>query len=431
LARGREAAANGQRSAKPALRASSREFIVKGRGGGAEAGGTVVRGIQRPKYSSTCYVNAALQALFHVQGFSNFLEGHNFGKDRHPLLLQLQKLYHRCRSTQGGRSANGSSSNKEVIDCLNLKGININPKRQEDSTEFFERLVEEVASETRNDTEWRGVMDVKEMLRANIACTVACKTCGHGDVVDYTHTTVHLELTQAGQVDTTISRKVHDLLRRKETTAVCSACRQETRSENTFSYQMSESLFLRVARNTWNSKKGKMERAEQKVRPEKSFDLKSEHHGHKTRYSLTGGIVHRGGASSGHYLNVLLISRKWYEIDDEQVRIIPEDEAIRLLEGHGVLVMYQRERGSGGEGIRSSGAVSGATQGRERPKQEHARAGLQAKRPTRGGRRHRFFRPYGTRRSDKPRKGQWGKSYVPDHKGYYDPDKKCFYIPKL
>ena len=108
---------------------------------------------------------------------------------------------------------------------------------------------------------------------------------------------------------------------------------------------MSESLFLRVARNTWNFKKNKMERTEQRIYPEKFFDLQPEHQRHKIRYNLTGGIVHGGGANSGHYLNVLLISRKWYEIDDEKVRIVPEKEAIQQLEGHGVLVMYQKERG--------------------------------------------------------------------------------------
>ena len=95
----------------------------------------------------------------------------------------------------------GPFSNREIIECLNSKGFSINPKKQEDSTEFFERLVEEVADETRAGTEWRSRTDIKELLRANITCTVACKECGHGDIVDYTHTTVHLEHTQAGQAE--------------------------------------------------------------------------------------------------------------------------------------------------------------------------------------------------------------------------------------
>ena len=84
LARGREGTMTGQKNDRPALRASSKEFVVKERIEGTEANDTIVRGIQRPKYSSTCYINAAIQALFHVRGFSNFLEGNSFNKDHHP-----------------------------------------------------------------------------------------------------------------------------------------------------------------------------------------------------------------------------------------------------------------------------------------------------------------------------------------------------------
>jgi len=170
---------------------------------------------------------------------------------------------------------------------------------------------------------------------------------------------------------------------------------------------MSESLFLRVPRNIWNSKKNRMERTEQRVYPERSFDLKPEHQGHKVRYNLTGGIVHRGGASSGHYLNVLLISRKWYEIDDEKVRVIPEKEAIQQLERHGVLVMYQKERELGKEEVEPNGEAAEVTKwDKEGSRRNHAKAGTQARRPNREGRRHRFFRPYKTTGSNKPRNEQ-------------------------
>jgi hypothetical protein len=103
LARGREEVATKQANGRPVLRASSKEFVAKQRIVEARTNSVAVRGIQRPKYSSTCYINAAVQALFHVQGFSDFLESNSFSKDHHPLLLQLQKLYGHCRSARGGR----------------------------------------------------------------------------------------------------------------------------------------------------------------------------------------------------------------------------------------------------------------------------------------------------------------------------------------
>jgi len=193
---------------------------------------------------------------------------------------------------------------------------------------------------------------------------------------------------------------------------------------------MSESLFLKVARSTWNSREDKMERTKQRIYPEKSFDLKPEHQRHRVRYNLTGGIVHRGGANSGHYLSVLLISRKWYEIDDEKVRVVPGKEAIQQLEDHGVLVMYQKERELGEEEVKPNKTIS--KQNKKGSKRKHTKTGTQARQPTGGGRRRRrSFRPYKTRGSNKPRKEQSGKTNVTEHKRYYDPDKRCFYIPKL
>jgi hypothetical protein len=195
---------------------------------------------------------------------------------------------------------------------------------------------------------------------------------------------------------------------------------------------MSESLFLKVARNTWDVKKNKMERTEQKIYPEKSFDLQPEHQGHKMRYNLTGGIIHRGGANSGHYLNILCISGKWYEIDDEKARTVPEKEAIQQVGSHGVLIMYQRERGTSKDWTRPGRTASKLTaQNKKGTKQKHTGTGTQARQPTGGSRRHRYFRPYKTGKPNRARREQWGEKYAKEHKGYYDPDKKCFYIPKL
>jgi len=101
-----------------------------------------------------------------------------------------------------------------------------------------------------------------------------------------------------------------------------------------------------VARNTWNPKKDKMERVEQRINPEKSFDLKPEHQKNKARYNLIGGIIHKGGANSGHYLSVLLISQRWYQIDDANVSIIPVKLTIQQLESDRVLIMYQKTESS-------------------------------------------------------------------------------------
>jgi hypothetical protein len=94
--------------------------------------------------------------------------------------------------------------------------------------------------------------------------------------------------------------------------------------------------------------------------------------------------------------------------------------------------LYQRERGIGKEGTRHGGAANKVVaQGKKGSKQKHTGTETQASQPTGGSRRHRFFRPYKTRKPNKARREQWEETYAKEHKGYYDPDKKCFYIPKL
>ncbi len=72
-----------------------------------------------------------------------------------------------------------------------------------------------------------------------------------------------------------------------------------------------------------------MERTDHRINSEKSFDLKPEHKKNKARYNLIGGIIHKGATNSGHYFSILLISQRWYQIDDANVSIIPEKLAIQ------------------------------------------------------------------------------------------------------
>ena len=315
-----------------------------------EANNIKVQGIQRLKYSSTCYINAAVQALFSIQEFSDLLESNQLDKSNHPLIFQLQKLYQHCRLSSRQKHASKDLSNKELIDCLNSKKMKIIPERQEDSAEFFENLVEEITNELgKKNTGLMNVPDIKELLKANLVCTVSCKECENGYIIDHAHLIVHLENSKGYQTETTTASKLKELLQAKDKTARCTKCLRETHSKSTFNYGFSKYLCLKIARNTWNSKKNRMERIEQNIKPEKFLEIKFDYQKTKTCYGLIGGIMHKGSANSGHYLNILKISHKWYEIDDAKVTAISESEAIRQLESYGVLVMYQEEEKSEGE----------------------------------------------------------------------------------
>ena len=61
---------------------------------------------------------------------------------------------------------------------------------------------------------------------------------------------------------------------------------------------------------------------------------------------MIGGIVHRGSANSGHYVNLSNISNQWHLINDGHVTEISENEAAQELETNGTLIMYKKIQGN-------------------------------------------------------------------------------------
>ena len=440
--RGRTKTVTDPKNENPKLRASSKEFISNNhiQPRIPETNDVAVRGIHRSKYSSTCYINAAVQALFKVQEFSDFLKNNQFDKSHHPLLAQLQRLYLHCRLSSGQKSTNANISNNVLVDCLNLKKMKLAPERQEDSIEFLENLVEVISDEMRKSSGLQRMPSLRALLKADLVCAVSCRECGNGDVIDHAYITVHLENSKVHRTDTTIASKVFELLQEKDKTTRCSVCQRETRSRSTFNYGFSKYLCLKVARNAWNAKKNKMERVGQKIRPDKSLEIKLDHQRIKARYELIGGIIHKGSANSGHYLNVMKISHKWYELDDAKVTVISDSEATQQLESSGVLIMYREEenqrkeqnlptkesrtkeseRNTKQRAVKTQNQNGGYINKKNEKKVTHT--DNRRRHPHRHSKKRNYFRP---------RRVRYKKIYIkkPEN-GFHDPDRKCFYVPK-
>jgi len=94
-----------------------------------------------------------MQTLFEIQEFSDFLRDNQLDKMQCALLFQFQKLYHHCRPSTGSKTTKQQMPNKELLDCLKANNIKINPKRQEDSIEFFKRIIEETTKKLENPPE--------------------------------------------------------------------------------------------------------------------------------------------------------------------------------------------------------------------------------------------------------------------------------------
>jgi len=395
----------------------------------------VVRGIERFELSSTCYINAAVQALFNIQELSSFLANNQFDNKHHPLLSQLKGLLSHCRPASKQKVPTPRVSNKELINCLNsTKKLGINPDRQEDSTEFLGKLVEEIEEELKNpfNLKWKEKPGLRNLLWANLSEFTVCKECKNENWVSNSGTVVRLEIDQAGQGTSTIASELHKVLHPKDRASDCAQCKcVSTKSVSAPSQELSDYLCLNVPRKIWNVKTNKMERLEHKVKPEKVLNIKVDPKKTKSLYSLTGGIIHLGAANSGHYLSIMNISEVWYEISDAKVREITDAEALQSLESNGVLLIYRRSLAP-----KESKASKGNIGKKQNPPKASIhgtkREGGQRKEAVKSismDRRQRFRQPRGTNKAFKSRRTQWEKIDIP--KGYYDPDKKCYYIPRI
>jgi len=445
--------------------------------------GVVVQGIQRTK--STCYINAAIQALFTIQEFTQFIKENRFDRNNHPLLHKLQRLHHHCRQNPPQISTKQYTSNQELINCLNQKKkMNIDSKKQEDSIEFFEKIIKEIQKEMMIKVAgitWKKKPDILNLLQTNLFEIIRCQRCRNERVVDYSHITLRLENNLIEQTNT-INQTLQELLLARNRTSLCPTCSREDTSSSTFSYEFSKYLCIKLPRNIWNNKNSKTERVLQKIRPDESLDIETESQSKKTHYNLMGGIVHEGGANYGHYINIINTCNNWYRIDDDNVTKILKEDAIQNLADNGVLIIYQEEQGLTEK--------KGVEKKNDTPKTDSVRDSSASKiKPDEDNFSHNklnhnkndstpnnkltysndlqsrsFFQPSDKKKRHKPKKKWWKKIYIkkadanthnnsPENsfngqrvrnkrgiwkkkyirkqeKRYYDADKNCYYIPR-
>jgi len=278
---------------------------------------------------------------------------------------------------------------------------------------------------------WKGKPGLRNLLWASLTEFTVCKECREQNWMNNSGTVVRLEIDQRGQNASTIATELHKVLHPKDKPSPCGQCKHATnKSVSTPSQELSDYLCLNIPRKVWNTKTNKMERLRHKIKPEKVLNIKVDLKKAKSLYSLAGGIIHLGEANSGHYLSILNASGAWYEIYDARVNEITDAEALQSLESNGVLLLYRRSLSP-----KKTEVVKGGSKGRRMPLEAHAQAPQKrlrnenkTRKPNPVGLRQRFPQLKGTEKAFKSGGTLRRDTCIP--KGYYDPDKKCYYIPR-
>ena len=395
-----------------------------------------IQGIQR--IQSTCYINTAIQTILDISEFSNFLMENKFKYKDTPLLIELKTLYIHCRTHKD--SINRSVSNKNIIECLKNKKIYINPKEQNDSTEFLETLISKTQEELNsllNNNLCKNIPDIEKLTNTFIIESSICQKCNNERFNDQSHLMINLK-SDGSQNETTIDEKLKETFSEHNEKVFCTKCKTMTQKLNKYNFGLSNYLFIKISRNKWNNYIKKLERAYTRIHPNKILNIKQEHNPITTEFGLTGGITHIGNGNTGHYKYITKINNIWYEINDSQTNSMTENEAIDQLEQNGILITYKINKDSTNqitqdtkeiqkshELIKHKKVSNNIKLSNKMPNWNKTDAFIQ---PIQAGRQSRIKNTY---RRINYAKETYRKIYIKKpNNSYFDPDRNCFYIRK-
>jgi len=246
--------------------------------------------------------------------------------------------------------------------------------------------------------------------------------------------TIDLRNLEYGQEDSSIQKKMNELLQTRNKASFCSKCRRVTNSTAKFEHEFSEYMCLRIDRSDNNQKTNKLERISQRITPEKLINIRQNQREEITQYRLIGGIAHSGSALSGHYITTINVSNQWLHISDNDVTEISEANAIQQLKDSGVLIVYRKSQTQAAQqadvqnynttssNYNKGESYHGSQQWRQkRDNKSNDSSTSKPKKPP-------FFRPFKSGKFPKQKRKFWTKKIYTQR--YVDKDKKVYYVPK-
>jgi ubiquitin C-terminal hydrolase len=259
-----------------------------------------------------------------MQDLNEFLQQNFISKLYHPLLFQIKLLHSACRTEKiTSQAYHGTTTNWQLINCLKKeKNMKINIFQQGDSIEFLHNLIEEINKELNGKTKnrnWRNVPDFDKLLLSQKYEMNMCTVCNQESLVDLSDLTLELITTNQLKIIDTVSGALKLSLNEKTQNIPCSYCKKNTKTISNYSQQLPKYLWLKISRNRFNQRTKKLERTNHRITPEKNIITSDAKSKSRKAYTLTGGIIHNGGANSGHYTYITYQNNDWFIISDDKV----------------------------------------------------------------------------------------------------------------
>jgi predicted GNAT family N-acyltransferase len=218
--------------------------------------------------------------------------------------------------------------------------------RQDDSVEFLQKLIEQTDIEIKGKTKykaWENVPQLEMLMLNEVFELNKCVFCSNETCNDLSYTNLDLTYANNTIMNTTTTNAIKEIFKTKEQCIPCARCKN-SKVISSYTYNTQKYLWLRISRNRINPKNDRIERANHRIKPEIEISIRKETPENHKNYIIFGGIVHIGGANSGHYIYITRKDNLWYSISDAKVEKITETEAINQLERNATLLGYSESR---------------------------------------------------------------------------------------
>jgi ubiquitin carboxyl-terminal hydrolase 10 len=310
----------------------------------------------------TCYMNAAIQAIFHTPAMAHYLNDVGTGKCKgkisdNSVSVELAMLYRRLCDPQAKRR---SVYPARIIRRLNDINCMMSEWQQEDSHEYFMSLIGILQEDSVAKGHKLNTSIIHDIFGGNIDQRVTCNTCGH---VSTTHQDFYdlpvsfspveaRQAREAGEETTnfTLEGSIADFFSpetiKPDTNGKsgyqCEKCKNLTSAVKISRInQAPEYLAVHIKRFKFQGSSSQKLKDTMKYPLELSL-TKYSVLGEPIMYKLISVIVHEGRTvSSGHYVALCRQpNNTWAEYDDEIVRKVPEKTALRQNSAY--MLVYSR-----------------------------------------------------------------------------------------
>lgn len=313
-------------------------------------------------FGNTCYLNAALQCIFHTPALASYLYkfvDHQLcesGNSRSPCLRcelgLLAKKFFKSKEQSAIRP-------QELLVALHQLNPDYTKRNQQDANEFltllFDKMAERELAQMRDAN--LTVIDsrqapIAKILNGLVLSAITCATCSSVHETDISFSSLSTSINE----DQTVANALreHFATIPLQNKVHCSKCRKRTTSSKRDYIRTAPNVFLlNLARHVsdTSSSEGLIDTSSTKEFAE-TLDLAKymKHEGNPNQhlmYTLRGIIVHQGESKDeGHYTAYVKSKNGiWFLKDDDDTLMIPIS---RLLKQKPYMLFYSRDEGATG-----------------------------------------------------------------------------------